>query len=145
MLTSLAPPFRFPFFPSPPPLPLPVPLSSVQLLLNLPFEFYTLVPISILGGIFNGIPGPNIKAMVLNKNTRDARGSAMAIFSLTNVVGKGLGPPLVGILIARFGRQTTFCISACLLWFLIGVLLLMVCRSIGADEDYVAHQVFFCL
>ena len=145
MLTSLAPPFRFPFFPSPPPLPLPVPLSSVQLLLNLPFEFYTLVPISILGGIFNGIPGPNIKAMVLNKNTRDARGSAMAIFSLTNVVGKGLGPPLVGILIARFGRQTTFCISACLLWFLIGVLLLMVGRSIGADEDYVAQQVFFCL
>ena len=102
------------------------------------------MPISILGGIFNGVPGPNIKAMVLNVNTPDTRGSAMAMFSLTDDIGKGLGPPLVGILIVRFGRQTAFSISACM-WFVSGVLLLMVGRSIGADEDYVAQQVFFCL
>ena len=58
-------------------------------MLNLPFDFRTLVPISVVGGIFGGYASPNVKAVLLNVNTPDTRGSAMALFSLSDDIGKG--------------------------------------------------------
>jgi len=70
-------------------------------------------------------------------------GSAMALFSLSDDIGKGLGPPLVGILIINFGRRMAFSIAACM-WFFSGLLLLALSRTIVADEQDVALQVCVC-
>ena len=47
-------------------------------MLNLPFDFRSLVPIALLGGMFSGYASPNVKAMLLNVNTPDIRGRWMS-------------------------------------------------------------------
>jgi len=67
----------------------------LMLLLNLKFTYRYMMPIAVIGGVLSGIPGSNINAILLNVNTPDTRGSAVALSTLTDDIGKGLGPPII--------------------------------------------------
>mmetsp|Transcript_3733 Transcript_3733/g.16349 ORF Transcript_3733/g.16349 Transcript_3733/m.16349 type:complete len:255 (+) Transcript_3733:567-1331(+) len=51
--------------------------------------------LAIVGGFLASPTGANVPAVVVNSNTPETRGSALAIFNMCNDVGKGLGP-LIG-------------------------------------------------
>jgi len=48
--------------------------------------------------------GVNVRAMVVNVNAPGERGTAFGVFNLTDDLGKGLGPVMTSLLIARLGR-----------------------------------------
>jgi sugar phosphate permease len=84
------------------------------LVLNLEFDFKTLIPIGFVAGTFAMVSAPNVKALLLNVNIPDTRGSAMAVFSLCDDVGKGLGPPIIAALVGIYGRRVAFSIAVCM-------------------------------
>ena len=63
-------------------------IGPLLLILNLPFQLETLVPIAFGGGIISFITSPNVKALLLNVNTPNTRGTASAMFTLADDVGK---------------------------------------------------------
>jgi len=42
-----------------------------------------------------GVPGPNLRAIMINVNAPETRGVALALQSVTDDLGKGLGPVIV--------------------------------------------------
>ena len=117
-------------------------LSTLPLLLilNLPFNYSTMMPIAVVGGILAGIPGSNIAAIVLNVNTPDTRGRAGAFLNIAGDVGQGIGPPIIGAVIASMGRQNAFNLIS-FFWVFSGLLCLLVIRTMAADEADVAEKV----
>lgn len=66
--------------------------------------FWLILLPAVLTGMLSGTAGPLNKAMLLNVNEPETRGVALAWQSMTDDLGKGLGPALVAALIAKLGR-----------------------------------------
>jgi MFS family permease len=81
-----------------------------------------------------GAAAPNIKALLMNVNTSSRRGAVFGAFTLTEAIGKGLGPILVCVLISIGGRRFAFS-CAFLLWFFVVALFLKICPAIDRDVD----------
>lgn len=71
-------------------------------LLATPILFTLLL--AVTGGLLSSTAGPLNKAMLLNVNEPETRGVALAWQSMTDDLGKGLGPALVSALISALGR-----------------------------------------
>ncbi|MBP7585564.1 MAG: MFS transporter [Spirochaetes bacterium] len=113
-------------------------IIPMAVLLNYPPYQQTgsvLAPIII--GFFTGfiitITGPNMKAILLNVNTPETRGSIFSLFNLTDDLGKGFGPVIISLLIVGFGRLLAFNIAN-LFWLVCGVLLLVMMATFPKDE-----------
>ena len=65
--------------------------------------FVTLL-LAVTGGMLSSTAGPLNKAMLLNVNEPETRGVALAWQTMTDDLGKGLGPALVAALISALGR-----------------------------------------
>merc|ERR1719482_2320170 len=63
-----------------------------------------------------GATGPNIKALLMNVNPSSRRGTVFGVYTLCDNLGKGIGPSLVCVLIAMFGRRAAFSLAFCLWW-----------------------------
>lgn len=110
------------------------------LILNLEFSLTTLAPIAVLGGFLSGIAGPNVRAVLLNVNTPDIRASVFGVFAVTDDIGKGLGPPIIAMLVRAFGRAVALNVG-CSLWLACAGLLLALSRTMVADEARVQRAV----
>ena len=55
--------------------------------------------------MFCSVAGPNLKAMLLNVNTPETRGSVFCSMYLADCIGKGIGPYIVGRMISHFGSR----------------------------------------
>lgn len=78
----------------------------------------------VIGGFFITITSSNIRAIVLNVNPPENRGAMMSLFTLTDSLGKGMGPLLGGILIGLLGYTwtldvATICWLPCALVFIL--------------------------
>ena len=62
-----------------------------------------------------------------------------AVFSLTDDVGKGLGPPLIAALVTALGRTWAFSLAPGM-WLVCGVLLALVGLTMTKDEEAVAAE-----
>ena len=62
-----------------------------------------------------------------------------AVFSLTDDVGKGLGPPLIGAAVTALGRAWAFSLAPAM-WLLCGGLLALVALTMTKDEEAVAAE-----
>lgn len=93
------------------------------------------VPLALgfITGFTITITGPNVKAMLLNVNTPETRGSIFSLFNLTDDLGKGFGPVIISILIAQFGRLIAFNIAN-FFWLACGLLLLVMIWTFPKDE-----------
>lgn len=72
--------------------------------------FFTLL-LAVTGGMLSSTAGPLNKAMLLNVNEPETRGVALAWQTMTDDLGKGLGPALVAALISALGRLALMHVS----------------------------------
>jgi len=94
-----------------------------------------LVPIvlGLLTGLIVAITGANTKAIILNVNAPETRGSVFALYNLVDDLGKGFGPVVISLLIVAFGRGLAFNIAN-LFWVICGILLFCVVPVFPKDE-----------
>jgi MFS family permease len=63
----------------------------------------------VRAGIFSSVAGPNLKAMLLNVNTPETRGTVFCCMYLADSFGKGVGPYVVSQMIQHFGSRWVWC------------------------------------
>ncbi len=77
---------------------------------------------------------PNVRAMLLNVNAPETRGSIFSLYNLSDDLGKGFGPAVISLFIVAFGRLVAFNISI-LFWVLCGALYLVMVITFPRDEE----------
>ena len=88
---------------------------------------------SLACGLFIGVTGPNIRAVLLDSNPPEVRGSVVSLYTLCNDLGMGLGPVVVAALVAWQGRLVALNLANGL-WLVAGVVLFAVVRAFPRDE-----------
>lgn len=71
-------------------------------------DFIGPLVVGVIGGAFITMTGSNVRAIVMNVNPPENRGAMMSLFSLTDSIGKGIGPYLGGFLIKFMGGALLF-------------------------------------
>ena len=102
----------------------------------------SILPLLLTGaaaGFTAAMTAPNIRAVLLNVNAPETRGSIFALYNLFDDLGRGLGPFFIGLLIASLGRVGAFHVAN-LLWVVCGVLLVLMSRSFPRDELALAKR-----
>jgi predicted MFS family arabinose efflux permease len=94
---------------------------------------------AVLTGIMSSTVGPNMRAMMMNVNEPETRGVALALQTMLDDLGKGLGPALVAVLISSVGRTAAFNISTAG-WIPCGLLLLSASMTLAKDEAAMQHR-----
>ncbi len=93
----------------------------------------------ILFGVFTGalitVAGPNIKAILMNVNAPEHRGTVFALHNIFDAIGRGLGPLIGGFMIVAMGYQFTLYFAA-LMWIPCGILYLLMAWTIRKDLVY---------
>lgn len=87
--------------------------------------------LALMGGI-GAVTGPNIRAILMNVNDAEVRGTVFSAFTLTDDLGKGLGPSIIVFITAIFGRRLAYTIAFSF-WWLSGFLLLGLRKSLPQD------------
>ncbi len=115
-------------------------IIPMALLLNYPSQVGVVNPgvtgpmvLGFITGFMVSVTGPNVRAMLLNVNTPETRGSIFSLFNLTDNLGKGFGPVIISLLIVQFGRLWAFNIAN-LFWLVCGVGLLGMMITFPRDE-----------
>lgn len=115
-------------------------IIPVALLLNYPSQAGVANPditgplvLGLMAGFMISLTGPNVKAMLLNVNAPETRGSIFSLFNLTDNLGKGFGPVIISIFIVQFGRVYAFNIAN-LFWVICGLVLLAMALTFPKDE-----------
>jgi len=91
------------------------------------------VVIGFITGFIIIIAAPNVRAILLNVNAPETRGSIFALYNLTDDLGKGFGPVIISQLIVVFGRVWAFNITN-FFWVICGVIFLMIAYTFPKDE-----------
>lgn len=94
-----------------------------------------LMALGVLGGVSISTASANNKAMLMNINPPEHRGSVFAVFNITDNIGKGLGPALGGILLGATGSYLVVMNVAISFWFLCGLIFIGVIVSINKDRS----------
>ena len=134
------------------------------------FVFYFMMT---LGGFLVSMNGPNVRSVLQGVTAPEIRGSAFAIYNLTDDLGKGggrfnlknyhlfihlfifvymfliciknVGPVLVNQLVLSFGsRQAAYNISM-LFFFVCAILNGLIAFTLSADEDKVSNTTVLCV
>ena len=87
-----------------------------------------------IAGIFSSFTPPNVRAILLNVNPPETRGSVFGFYSQIDDVGKGAGPALVAVFIVSMGRRVAFNLAFSF-WFLCAVLLACIAFTIDSDVE----------
>eukprot|EP00283_Hemiselmis_rufescens_P004351 CAMPEP_0173430740 /NCGR_PEP_ID=MMETSP1357-20121228/9089_1 /TAXON_ID=77926 /ORGANISM="Hemiselmis rufescens, Strain PCC563" /LENGTH=239 /DNA_ID=CAMNT_0014395127 /DNA_START=356 /DNA_END=1072 /DNA_ORIENTATION=+ len=66
--------------------------------------------VAFLGGFIGYITGPNVRAILLNVNAPETRGTAFAVYNLMDHLGTGLGPGILVLFMSATGddRKSAF-------------------------------------
>jgi predicted MFS family arabinose efflux permease len=97
-------------------------------------DFMGPVIIGFVAGVIMTFTTPNVRAMLLNVNAPETRGSIFALYNLSDDLGKGFGPAVISLFIVAFGRLVAFNISI-LFWVLCGALYLVMVITFPRDEE----------
>ncbi|MBI45667.1 MAG: MFS transporter [Candidatus Marinimicrobia bacterium] len=104
------------------------PLSMTDLSIAYP------IVLGVFSGFFITITAPNMKAVLMNVNQSNNRGTAFALYNLADDLGRGLGPFIISFLILNFGRQMGFNIANGI-WFLCGLSILFMIKTYPKDQE----------
>ena len=91
---------------------------------------------ALFSGALITVAGPNIKAILMNVNPPEHRGTVFALHNIFDGIGKGVGPFIGGLLIASTSYTFTVYFSA-LMWIPCGLLYLAIYWTIKKDLKYV--------
>lgn len=118
-------------------------ILPMLLIINLPFSYATLGPVSLLGGACASMTGPNVRAVLQNCNLPETRGTVFALFALTDDLGKAFGPYLISAFVAVLGRRGAFNVAT-FMWLICGILLLSLSCTMRKDEEKIVLKVAAC-
>merc|ERR1719491_2416137 len=71
--------------------------------------------LAMMGGC-NAVTGPNIRAILINVNDAEVRGTVFSAFTLFDDLGKGLGPSIICVMTALFGRRLAYTLAFAMWW-----------------------------
>lgn len=113
-------------------------LMKELLLMNLhvPGAINLAFPVLIVSGALAAVNGANIRVIILNLTSPEARGATIAVLNFVNCMGRGVGPSLIELWMASTGIERKAAVSTFLnLWLVSGSLLCIACSTIARDED----------
>jgi len=90
--------------------------------------------LGIFSGFFITITAPNMKAILMNVNNSNTRGTAFAVYNLADDLGRGFGPFIISFFILQFGRQLGFNIANAI-WLLCGIAILFMIKTYPDDQE----------
>ena len=94
------------------------------------------VPVLIMSGALAAVNGANIRVIVLNLTTPEARGAVIACLNLVNGLGRGFGPSLIEYWMETYSTSRKESVSTFIsLWLFSGTLLCLASIFIVKDED----------
>ncbi len=89
--------------------------------------------LAFITGFLVSVPSANVKAILMNVNRPEHRGSVFAVFNITDNLGQGFGPAIGGLLVAS---GYVFMMNFSIFWWIpCGVLFFLVARYIALDRD----------
>ena len=89
--------------------------------------------LGVFSGFFITVTAPNMKAILMNVNQSNHRGTAFALYNLADDLGRGFGPFIISFFILQFGRQMSFNIANGI-WFFCGVAILFMMNTYPKDQ-----------
>lgn len=93
-------------------------------------------PVLVCSGALGAVNGANIRIVVLNLTSPEARGASIAVLNFINCVGRGIGPLIVELWMTAHTIDRKPAISTILnLWVLSGFLMCAASCTISQDED----------
>lgn len=87
--------------------------------------------LALIGGCA-ATAGPNIRAILMNVNDSEVRGTVFSAFTLFDDLGKGMGPSIIVAMTAVLGRRMAYTLSFTL-WWLSAAILFSVRSSLPHD------------
>ncbi|KAK3236825.1 hypothetical protein CYMTET_53059 [Cymbomonas tetramitiformis] len=100
--------------------------------------FLWVLAVAFLAGLFSCVTGSNVRALLLNVNAPETRGTVFALFNLMDDLGKGVGPVAVAVFIQSFGRYAAFNIAVCG-WVVCAGVLALLAFTLERDEKKLQH------
>lgn len=99
-------------------------------------------PVLILAGAFAAINGANIRSLVLNLTSPEARTAVIAFLNVVNCVGRGIGPAVMEFYIDYFGASRLESMIMILnLWSIAGLMICLVGVTIVRDEESMKNNI----
>ena len=86
----------------------------------------------LIGGVLCAVTPPNVRAVLLNVNPPETRGTMFAFYSQVDDIGKGGGPAIVAGLIVAYGRVAAFNVAVSG-WLVCGAILIALRWHVDAD------------
>ena len=110
-------------------------IVPVLITINMAIENVTYYYIlSFSAGFLVSTASANVKAILMNVNPPERRGSVFAVFNITDNLGQGFGPAIGGLMMA--GSSMLFTLNFATLWWIpCGLLFLFIARSLGSDRN----------
>jgi MFS family permease len=115
------------------------------MLVNVPIDphgwgYNLYIVLAVVTGFFVSAAGPNVRAMLMNVNRPENRGTVFACFNITDNIGKGFGPAIGGLMLPVFvGMGVNGYIGmmnfAVFWWIPCGLIFFMIMRYIAKDRD----------
>ncbi|WP_192954670.1 MFS transporter [Gallaecimonas mangrovi] len=90
-----------------------------------------------VAGISISVPASNCKAILMNVNHPEHRGSVFSVYNLCDNIGKGLGPALGGLLLSVSGSYVVMANVAIALWLICGCIFALMISVINRDRAQV--------
>ncbi len=92
--------------------------------------FYSL---AFLTGFLVSVPSANVKAILMNVNRPEHRGSVFAVFNITDNLGQGFGPAIGGMLVSS---GYLFMMNFAIAWWIpCGILFFFIALTISKDRN----------
>jgi len=109
------------------------------MLVNIPIDpsgsgYQVYIILAIVTGFFVSAAGPNVRAILMNVNRPENRGTVFACFNITDNIGKGFGPAIGGLVLPLLGYigMMNF---AVFWWIPCGLIFFMIMLYIRKDRD----------
>ncbi len=118
-------------------------ILPLLLIIRVDFSYPVASVISFAGGIIASITGTNITTVILNVNYVNLRGFVLAMFTLTDDIGRSLGGLGISGLIYTLGREEAFTLATAIGWTLCGIILASMAFTMTKDEAATAGNVPF--
>jgi MFS-type transporter involved in bile tolerance (Atg22 family) len=94
---------------------------------------------SLAAGTAATVTGGNVRAVFMNVNAPETRGTVFGILCIMDDVGKGFGPFLAAFMINLFGRQSAFTMCTWM-WALCAIFLVSIAATLERDEQRLQNR-----
>ena len=90
--------------------------------------------LAVCGGLLISVASANVRALLMNVNTPNHRGSVFAVYNFADNLGKGVGPALGGLILAQTGNYQLMVNLAICCWVICALFFSGVIFSVEQDR-----------